>query len=452
MSVINRSQIKMLMEREEARFVAERPKSKALFERARTSLLKGTPMAWMNIWPSPFPIFVKEAKGARLTDVDGHRYVDLCLGDTGAMFGHSPKPAVDAISRQLRRGLTYMLPTEDSIWVGEELARRFGLPYWQVYMTATDANIFAIRAAREITKRTLTLIYNGSYHGNITETLVRLKDGAVRPRSGVVGAFPNPELTTQVVEFNDVAALEKALASRDIACVLCEPAMTDMGIILPEPGYLTALRELTRRYGTLLILDETHTICAGPRGCTGAWKLEPDIFTLGKAIAGGLPAAVMGVNREVGEKLAARSAGQMILGMGGTLHGNALQIAAIRATFEQLITESAYQHTIPLAERLANGVSEIIKANGLPWHVVRLGCRVEYRYGANAPRNGAEAKAALDMELDHLIRLYLLNRGIIITPFHNMTLMSPKTTAEDVDFHNQKFTECVKELVGSSAI
>jgi len=438
----------MLMEREEKCYVAERPRSKALFERAVKSLLGGVPMTWMKMWVGPFPIFVKEARGAHLTDVDGHRYLDLCLGDTGSMMGHSPLATADAIKKQAYQGISLMLPTEDSIWLGEELQRRFHLPYWQVYMTATDANRFAIKVAREITKRNLTLVFNGCYHGSVDEALVRLKDGKVYPKGGTMGPFPNPETVTKVIEFNDIDALDKALSSGDVACVLCEPAMTNVGIIYPETGYHTALRELTRRYGTLLILDETHTISAGPSGLTGNWNLEPDMFVLGKAIASAFPAAIMGISQKIAEELLTRTPLQLMMGFGGTLSGNALAVAAIRATLEHVMTEPAYKRMTALAEKLADGVSAIIKAADLPWHVSRIGCRVEYRYGLTSPKNGTEAKKNFDIELDWLLRLFFINRGILITPFHNMVLISPETTAEDVGFHNKVLGEYIKELVG----
>jgi len=254
--------------------------------------------------------------------------------------------------------------------------------------------------------------------------------------------------TTRVIQFNDIDALEAALSPQDVACVLCEPAMTNVGIIFPIPGYHEALRELTRRFGTLLIIDETHTICGGPAGLTGVWNLKPDILTLGKPVAGGFPAAVMGLSQPVVDRFLVGLPSEWAMGLGGTLSGNALAVAAMRATLENVMTEAAFEHTIPLAERLNDGIDEIIKAAGLPWYVLRLGCRVEYRFRPTPPRNGAEAVAAYDVDLDKFIHLYFTNRGIIITPFHSMMLISPQTTVEEVDRHNQVFRECVDELVG----
>lgn len=447
---ITRSRIATLLERETDRFVEEHPKSRALFERARRSLLGGVPMNWMVRWAGPFPIFVQEARGAHFIDVDGHRYLDLCLGDTGAMLGHSPEPMADAVAAQARRGVTFMLPTEDSIWVGEELARRFGLPYWQIAMTATDANRFAIRLARGITGRKLILAFNGCYHGTVDETLVSLRNGTTVPKRGSFGPPADPALTTRVVEFNGVVALEKALAPRDVACVLAEPAMTNVGIILPEPGYHQALREITRRTGTLLVIDETHTICAGPGGCTGAYGLEPDILTIGKPLASGVPAAAYGISAAIAERALAgiRAEDSDVSGIGGTLSGNALALAAMRATLQHVMTPEAYDTMIPLAKRFAEGVETTIRSAGLPWHVVRLGNRVEYQFRATPPRNGAEAEAAMDLELDRLLHLYAMNRGILMTPFHNMALIAPDTTPEDVDHHTRVLAESVKDLLG----
>jgi len=445
MATIDYSRIKTLIEREESRYIAERPRSRALFERAKASLFRGVPMSWMTEWPGSFPVFVKEAKGARLTDVDGHCYVDLCLGDSGSLTGHSPTATADAIAKQVYKGMTCMLPSEDSVWVGEELARRFGLPYWQIYTTATDANRFAIRMARRVTKRNIVLVFDGCYHGSVDEALVSAADGPLRAqRRDIVGPLPNP--ASRVVQFNDLDALEEALSPRDIACVLCEPAMTNSGIIFPDPGYHEALREMTRRFGTLLIIDETHTISSGPGGLTRIWNLKPDFFTIGKPIAGGLPAAAMGLTQELADRL--QTGGCFGLGVGGTLSGSVLQTAAIRATLENVLTQSAYDRMIPIAERLASGVDKIIKDADLPWHVNRLGCRAEYRFCRAPPKNGAESEAAFDDDLDRLVHVFFANRGILLTPFHSMVLVSPATTVEDVDLHNKVFGEFVNQLVG----
>lgn len=450
MNTIDRRHLDSLMEREERRFTEEHPKSQELFEVAKRSLLGGVPMPWMTEWAGPYPVFAREAHGARVTDVDGHDYIDFCLGDTGAMTGHSPDAVVEVIAEQARRGITLMLPTEDSIRVGRELHRRFGLPYWQFALTATDANRFTIRMAREITGRPKIVAYNGCYHGSVDETLVALKDGVPGPRRGNVGPPVNPAVTTRVIEWNDVDALEGALSHGDVACVITEPAMTNIGIILPEPGYHEALRDLTRRYGTLLVIDETHTICAGSGGYTRAYGLDPDFVTIGKPIGSGIPAAAYGFTEEVAARIIEHNILETsdVGGIGGTLSGNALSLAAVRATLERVLTEEAFDRMITLGERFAEGVQRVIESYGLPWHVTRLGCRVEYRFRPSPPKNGSEAAAWIDADLDRFMHLWALNRGILLTPFHNMALMCPATTEEDVDRHTAVFEEAVRELTG----
>lgn len=447
---IDRVRLARLLARELVRFEDENPGSGDLFRRARKSLLGGVPMNWMARWAGPYPVFVKRAHGARIWDVDGHHYVDFCLGDTGSMFGHSPPAVVRAVSRQLRRGITTMLPTEDSVWVGHELARRFGLPYWQLAMTATDANRFAIRIAREVTRRPKILVYNGCYHGSVDEALVELEGGRIVPNPGSIGPPVDPAITTKVIEFNDVPSLERALAPRDVAAVLAEPAMTNQGIILPDPRYHDQLREITRRTGTILILDETHTLCEGPGGYTRAHHLSPDMVTLGKPVASGIPAAAFGMAEGIAEpslpKARAETGDES--GIGGTLSGNPLAAAAMRATLEHVITPSAYRRMIPLAKRWTAGVERTIRELSLPWHVTRLGARAEYRFRPAPPHNGGEAIAAKDLELDRFVHLYALNRGILLTPFHNMALIAPDTRRADVDLHTRVFSECAQELAG----
>ena len=406
-------------------------------------------MHWMVRWAGGFPVFAAEASGARFTDVDGIEYVDLCLGDTGAMTGHSPEPVVRAIAGQAARGITLMLPNEDALWVGEELTRRFGLARWQFALTATDANRFAIRLARLVTGRPKVLVFDWCYHGTVDETFATLRDGAVVDRLGNLGPPVPLEETTRVVQWNDVEALERELAHGDVACVLTEPVLTNVGIVLPEPGFHDALRDLTRRHGTLLAIDETHTLCVGPGGYTAAHGLEPDILTVGKAIGSGIPSAAYGFMEEVAGRIEAAIDvdDSDVGGVGGTLAANVLSLVAMRATLEHVLGEQAYAHMIALGERFERGVAEVIEQNGLPWHVTRLGCRVEYLFRAERPRNGAEAAAGIDHLLDRLIHLYALNRGILLTPFHNMALMSPATTEEDVDRHTEVFAEAVAEVV-----
>src|SRR5450432_2546627 len=372
MKTIDRARLQSLMQREQKKFVDERPKSKALFERARKSLLAGVPMNWMVKWAGAFPPFVREAQGAHFFDEDGHRYIDFCLGDTGAMTGHSPSAVVKAVEEQSRRGITMMLPGEDSIIVAEELQKRFNVPFWQLALTATDANRFSIRLARQITGRPKILVFNWCYHGTVDECLITLQpDGTARARSGNVGPPVDPSVTTQVVEFNDVAALEQALHLDDVACVLAEPAMTNVGIVHPEPGFHQALRDLTRKHGTLLILDETHTICAGPGGYTRAENLAPDVLVFGKAIGGGIPGAAYGFSQEVAGRISAKQSLEDcdVGGIGGTLAGNALSLAAMRATLTKVLTDDGFKRMIPLAERWTAGVQATIAENWMPWHV-----------------------------------------------------------------------------------
>ena len=447
---VDRARIEELMQKETKQFLKDHKKSKILFDRGRKSLLAGVPMNWMVRWAGPYPVFVKEASGTYITDVDGNKYLDLCLGDTGAMFGHSPKAVVDAVRKQVSKGITMMLPTEDSVWVGEELSRRFGLPYWQVAMTATDANRFSIRLAREVTGRRKILVVNGCYHGTVDETLIVLENGRVVPRTGNIGPPADPEETTKAIEFNDIGALERALAPGDVACALMEPAMTNRGIILPDRGYHSALRKLTRKYGTLLIIDETHTLCCGIGGYTREHGLKPDIITMGKPLASGIPVAAFGISQYVSDKVMERilSDGTDESGLGGTLTGNALAVAAMRATLDKVITEANFRRMLPLAERFEKGINDVIRDTGVPWHVVRLGVRIEYHNTPVPPRNGGEYDASKDYELEKLMHLMALNRGILLTPFHNMALISPATTIRDVDYHTSVFKESVELLLG----
>jgi glutamate-1-semialdehyde 2,1-aminomutase len=438
-----------LLSRELDRFEREHPRSRELAARAERSLLAGVPMPWMIRWAGGFPVFAAEAHGARFRDVDGLEYVDFCLGDTAAMTGHSPAPTVRAVAEQAARGITLMLPSEDSLWVGEELARRFGLPSWQFALTATDANRFAIRLARELAGRPKILVFNWCYHGTVDETFAALDGASVVSREGNVGPPVALEETTRVVEWNDVDALERELGFGDVACVLAEPALTNIGIVPPEPGFHEALREATRKTGTLLIIDETHTLCAGPGGYTAAYGLDPDLLTVGKAIAAGIPAAAYGFSREVADRLEAllpRDERADVGGIGGTVAANVLSFAAMRATLGEVLTDEAFVRMIDLGERFEAGVAGAIERHGLPWHVTRLGCRVEYLFRPERPRNGSEAAAGGNPKLDRLIHLYALNRGILLTPFHNMALMSPATTEADVDLHSSVFDSAAEEL------
>ena len=448
---VDRKRLSSLMRAEIARFEQERPRSRELFDKARHRMPDGVPMLWMAKWPGPWPVYVDHAQGAHFTCVDGIDHVDLCLGDTGAMVGHSPKPTVDALSAQLAKGITTMLPTEDAEIAAGMLAERFGVPMWQFTLTATDANRAMIRYSRAVTGKKKVLVMDYCYHGSVDETFATLDDnGAVVERRGNIGAPVPPSETTVVVPFNDVPALEAAFATGEIACVLVEPAMTNIGIVLPEPGWHDALRELATLHGAVLIIDETHTLCAGPGGMTQRDGLRPDAVVVGKTIAGGIPAGAYGMTQELGDKV--RSSLHLedidVGGVGGTLAGNALSLVGIRATLGEVLTRESYPGMIDQATRWTQGVSQALEDWNVPWQVTQLGTRAEYSFLPHAPHDGGEAAHADDFELQQYLHLHALNRGILMTPFHNMALMSPATSSQDVDAHTAHFREAVESLFG----
>jgi glutamate-1-semialdehyde 2,1-aminomutase len=449
--MIDRSRLVDQLARERDAFAQANPRSRQAYE-AAGHLFGRVPMTWMNKLAGGFPLYLASARGARVTDLDGHSYVDFCLGDTGAMAGHSPAPVLEAVQRQIaeRGGLTAMMPTEDAAWVGAELARRFGLPYWSFSLTATDANRWAIRLARALTGRRKILFHSYCYHGSVDESLIVLADGQPASRAGNVGAPSNVLDTSRVVEINDLAGLERELAYGDVAAVLIEPALTNIGIVLPEPGYLDGVRELTRTYGTLLIHDETHTFSAGPGGVTRRDGLSPDIVTIGKAIAGGVPCGAYGLAGELAERVLSRTDLDLVDmgGVGGTLAGNPVSMAAARACLGEVLTDAAFVQMEALTTSIAAGLRTQIEAYGLPWSVAQLGARVEFRYADPAPRNGGESEAAHDAELDDYLHVALANRGVLLTPFHNMALTCPDTTDADVAAYGRAFAEAVAGLVG----
>ncbi len=420
--------------RERAHFIQANPHSRDLSERAQQNLLFGVPMHWMSDWATPFALHVHEARGAQLTDVDGHRLADFCLGDTGAMFGHSPTPVARALAQQATRGVTTMLASADAVWIGEELARRFGLPLWQFAMTASDANRFLLRWVRAATGRKTLIVFNGCYHGTVDDVFVDLVNGQPRQRDSLLGQVHELTAYTRVVEFNDLPALERALAEGDVACVLAEPVMTNIGMVLPEPNFWAEAQRLIRAHGALLVLDETHTISSGPGGYARAHGLLPDALVLGKPIAGGVPCAVYGFSAELAARAmhAKRDAPPGHSGIGTTLTANMLALAAMRANLAEVMTDEAYAHMLPLASQLAEGLRESIARHRLPWCVTQVGARCEFQFAPAPPRNGSEAEAMLDAELEQIVHLYLLNRGVLITPFHNMMLVCPQTDSADV--------------------
>jgi glutamate-1-semialdehyde 2,1-aminomutase len=442
-SEIDRDVLTESMAAELQRFVELHPRSAELARQGRRHLLAGVPMPWMTRWPGAFPVHVAEASGARFVDVDGIEYVDFCLGDTGAMTGHGRGGLAAAVGQS-----TTMLPSEDAAWVADELHRRFGMAKWQLTTSATDANRFVLRFARHITRRPKIAVIDWCYHGTVDETLAILgPDGEVISRPGAVGPQVDPAVTTRVVPFNDLDALDAALAHGDVAALLMEPALTNIGIVLPQAGYHEAVREITRRHDVLLIIDETHTISAGPGGCTLAWGLDPDIVVIGKPIGGGFPVATYGVTEDIAVALDPALHGHEadVGGVGGTLAGSAMATAAIRATLSTTLLDADYERMIPLATRWTNGVAAAIGEHALDWSVQQLGCRAEYWF-CPLPVNGADAAAAVDDELDAFMHLWALNRGILMTPFHNMALLSPAHADADVDRHTEVFTAALSAL------
>ncbi|MBJ7313996.1 aspartate aminotransferase family protein [Rugamonas sp. CCM 8940] len=435
--------------RERAAFVVRNPASQALAGQAAEHMLFGVPMHWMQDWSTPFALTVAQASGGRFTDVDGHDYIDFCLGDTGAMFGHAPAPVAQAIARQATRGYTAMLPSQDAAPVAAELARRFGLPFWQFALSASDANRFVLRWLRAATGRSKILVFNGCYHGTVDDVFVDLVDGVPVQRDSLLGQVYALTEHTVVVEFNDLAALEAALAGGDVACVLAEPVMTNIGMVLPQPDYWAAAQQILRRHGSLLVIDETHTISSGPGGYAREHGMTPDALVLGKPIGGGVPCAVYGFSAEVARRVeqAKRAAPSGHSGVGTTLSANMFAMAAMRANLEQVMTPQAYGHMFTLAAQLADGLRAVIARHGLPWCVTQVGARTEFQFAATPPRNGSEAAVMLDGELEQIIHLYLLNRGLLITPFHNMLLVCPQTGGEDVARLLAVFDDCLGELL-----
>ncbi len=434
----DRERLAELWRAEREVFRRSRPRSEALYRQASEHLPDGVPMLWMAKWPGSWPVYVESAGGAHFRCVDGIDHVDFCLGDTGAMAGHAPRATVEATTRQLARGSTFMLPTEDAAVVAGLLSARFGMPRWQFTLSATDANRTLIRYARQVTGRSKILVHDYCYHGSVDEAFATLDEsGEVVSRRGNIGAPVPLAETTVVVPFNDVAAIERALASDEIAAVLIEPALTNIGIVLPDAGYHEAIRELCTRHGAILIIDETHTLSAGPGGMIRTHRLEPDAVVVGKSIAGGIPAAAFGMSATLAERV--RSSIELedidVGGVGGTLAGNALSLAGMRATLEEVLIDEAFASMAARANQWAAGVDEVIDEFGAPWQVTQLGARAEYSFRPTEPSDGAEAAAADDFDLQQYLHLHALNRGILMTPFHNMALMCPATTSDDVERH-----------------
>jgi glutamate-1-semialdehyde 2,1-aminomutase len=450
---INRQRLTTLLDRERAAHVGRTAQSRAAFE-AADHLLGRVPMTWMNKWSGGYPLYLATAHGNRITDIDGNEYVDFALGDTGSMAGHSPKPTIAAVTERIgvAGGITTMMPSLDAEWVAAELTRRFGMPLWSYSLTATDANRWALRIARMVTGRPKVMAFSYCYHGSVDETFVIMgDDGIAAPRGGNVGPSVHVSQTTRVAEFNDIASVEAGLAHGDVAVLVMEPALTNIGIVLPEPGFLEAVRELCTKYGTLLLIDETHTISAGPGGCTAAWGLRPDIFVIGKSIGGGIPSGAYGITEQVAAAIRSHAEADLVDvgGVGGTLAGNVLSTAAMRATLGEVLTEAAFEHMIALATSFREGVEATLERHDVPWSIAQLGARAEYRFVSPAPRNGTESARAHDDEIEEYLHLFMSNRGVLMTPFHNMALMCPETSQADVDLHTALFAEAVADLMSS---
>ena len=444
------TQIEAMLERERALYTQRNPQSRKLSGQAASHLMFGVPLHWMSDWGTPFALQVAHARGARLVDADGHALVDFCLGDTGAMFGHSPEVLAAALQRQASQGLTTMLANEDGAEVARLLAQRFDLPRWQFAMTATDANRFVLRWLRAVTKRPVVLVFNGCYHGTVDDAFVDLVDGRPVQRPSLLGQVHDLTHTTRVVEFNDLAALEAALAPGDVACVLAEPVMTNVGMVLPEPGFWTQATELIHRHGSLLVLDETHTLSSGPGGYARAHGMQADAVVVGKAIGGGMPCAAYGFSAELAGRVeqAKHAAAPGHSGIGTTLTANLLAMAAMRATLGELLQPEVFAPMQARAEKLASGLRRVIDTHRLPWCVTQVGARTEFQFYPTPPRNGTAASAAMDPALEQALHLYLLNRGILITPFHNMMLVCPDTTDADIDALEAALDAAVRELKG----
>ena len=451
MPTIDRTRLALLIELERSAHADRTAASRIAFESA-DHLFGRVPMTWMNKWTGGYPLYLAGAHGNRITDIDGNEYVDFALGDTGSMAGHSPAPTIAAVQERIgvQGGITTMMPSVDAEWVAAELSRRFGMPLWSFSLTATDANRWALRIARMVTGRPKVMAFSYCYHGSVDETFVIMgADGVTLPRGGNVGPAVDVSETTRVAEFNDLASVEAALAHGDVAVLVMEPALTNIGIVLPEPGFLDAVRALCTEYGTLLLIDETHTISAGPGGCTALWNLHPDIFVVGKSIGGGIPCGAYGITEAIAAQIRAHGEADLVDvgGIGGTLAGNVLSTAAMRATLGGVLTDAAFAHMVSLATRFTEGVERTLAEFEVPWSIVQLGARTEYRFTSPAPRTGTESAAAHDDEIEEYLHLYMSHRGVLMTPVHHLALLCPDTTAVDVDLHTRLFREAVAALM-----
>ena len=403
-----------LREREVARFRARIPRSRALYEQSRRLMPSGVPSSWMAAFYPGTEIFVSRGAGARFEDVDGNSYLDMTQSDLSMVCGFGPEAVTRAVAQRFAAGSHFLLPTEDAIAVCGLLASRFGMPFWQFTLSASAANTEAIRIARLATGRDKVLLFAGKYHGHIDETLVTVKAEVGEP--GHHGLPRGVEQHTIIVPFNDLDAVEAALRQGDVACILAEPVMTNMGVIHPDDGFLSNLRALTRRMGALLIIDETHTQVAAFGGFTRAWRLEPDILTLGKCVGGGVPIGAYGLTAELSDLVERNTEPRVVdgktLAIGGTTYGNALNMAAARAALESVLTEAGYERVARLGAVLADGIDRLIAQRDLPWRAYRLGNRSGICLDRTLPRNAAEAARCVSNPLNHAMRPFMANRGI----------------------------------------
>jgi glutamate-1-semialdehyde 2,1-aminomutase len=445
---IDRRKLAELKEREDAAFIDSHAGSIERWNQAKTVMPNGVPMSWLRTSYDHPPLFVAEGKGGHFRDVDGNDYADFNIADMSMFGGYGPEPVVEAVAKRMAAGSQFLLPSEDSIWVAQELQRRFGLPKWQFTLSATHANTEAIRVARTITGRDRVLLFDGKYHGHFDETLVELEDGRLVP--GEVGLPRDVTSKTTIVQFNDVEALRAALATREIAIVLTEPVLTnEIGLQLPVEDFHAELRAITRETGTLLAYDETHTQVVGPGGLTRMWRLEPDIVSAGKSLAGGIPMGTYGMTDAVADVLErprGRDDEKPSVATGGTLFGNPLQMASARATMGEVLTDQAYAHTHALGAQLADGIEATIDKAGLPWTAHRFWPRSGVTFAERMPRNALEARASFDVPLRRLMRVYFANRGIWDAIVGAGPTCAVPATADDVDGYVAAFSDLVAEL------
>jgi glutamate-1-semialdehyde 2,1-aminomutase len=408
----DRGRVAAITARETALFRERTPKSQALKHRALRVMPAGTPMSWMAGYYSHPQLYAARGKGSAFLDVDGNSYVDMNASDLSMTLGYGVPAITAALSRQYRQGAHFLLPTEDAVITAELLADLTDMPAWQFTLAASGANTEIMRIARHMTGRRKLVVFEGKYHGHIEETLVRLEGGRTVPEyQGLSGKRGEDTL---ILPFNDADDLARILEARDVALVLTEPVLTNCSLVMPDPGYLAAIRALTRETGTLLCIDESHTFSFAYGGLKRQWQLDCDFLTLGKGFGSGLAFAGYGMSREVSEHVERhldilhRRSG---LGLGGTLYGNALSMAAARAVLEQVLTERSFSRVSALGARMADGIDAICRDLGLPCRAFRLGPRSGLCLTPDLPRNYTEARLSMDLDMLDARRVFMANRG-----------------------------------------